>query len=62
MTAAERKLWRAKWIDRLVSKGIPLFQLAGIADHELWQLKNRHFPVGRITDASRIQPRNPTRL
>lgn len=46
MSQEERKDWRSKWIERLVLAGIPLYQLAGITDHELWQKKNRHFGRG----------------
>lgn len=46
MTAAERKKWRAKWLERLSAAGHPFFDLAGKSDHEIWQLKNKYFPSG----------------
>lgn len=56
MTKAERKKWRAKWIERLIDAGTPFRDLAGISDHELWQRKNRRFG-GRSMD----QPSGPQR-
>lgn len=55
MTAKERKLWRAKWIDRLIAKGVPFSELAGVSDHVLWQKKNRFFGAGTVQSQEPIK-------
>jgi len=54
MTKAEKKKWRAKWIDRLIKAGVPLRDLAGKSDHEIWQQKNKHFGSGQMQEHGRL--------